>query len=68
MSDNKRAWWDNSQAGHLQYKPSGRSEDFAPEILNARTTAAPDAVGDFFQGGPFCSDEFAGDVSRVKKA
>ena len=28
---------------------------------------APDPVGDFFQGGTFCSAEFDGDTSRVWK-
>ena len=25
----------------------------------------PDPVGDFFQGGTFCSTEFSGDLNRI---
>ena len=31
MSDNKRAWWDNSNAYRLGYRPMDRSEDYADE-------------------------------------
>ncbi|MBV9814948.1 MAG: NAD(P)-dependent oxidoreductase, partial [Alphaproteobacteria bacterium] len=58
MSDNKRAWWDNSRATELGYRPRAKSEDFAAEILAAQKNIAPDPVGDFFQGGTFCADEF----------
>jgi uronate dehydrogenase len=67
MSDNKRGWWDNSRALELGYRPEGHSEDFAAEILAAQSSGKPDPVGDFFQGGPFCSDEFTGDLQRIKK-
>jgi uronate dehydrogenase len=67
MSDNKRAWWDNIRAGELGYQPSGRSEDYAAGVMAAQASAKPDPVGDFFQGGPFCTDEFAGDLERIKK-
>jgi uronate dehydrogenase len=67
MSDNKRAWWDNTRALELGYRPSGRSEDYAAEILAAQVSAAPDPVSEFFQGGPFCADEFVGDLDRIKK-
>ena len=35
--------------------------------LAAQAKIAPDPVGDFFQGGPFCSAEFDGDRSRIRK-
>ena len=67
MSDNKRAWWDNSRAVALGYKPTGRSEDYAAAILAA---AGPktDPVGDTFQGGPFCTGEFTGDLTKITSA
>jgi len=67
MSDNKRAWWDNARALDLGYRPSGRSEDFAAAALEAQKSLPKDEIGDFFQGGtPFCSQEFSGDLKRIK--
>lgn len=67
MSDNKRAWWDNSRALDLGYKPVGRSEDFAAEALEAQKALPKDPVGDHFQGGsPFCSQEFSNDLARIR--
>src|SRR5262245_55620952 len=61
MSFNERAWWDNSKAYAFGYRPTGRAEDFRDAALAAQAKLAPDPIGDFFQGGPFCSDEFSGD-------
>ncbi len=66
-SDNERSWWDNSAAQALGYEPQGHSEDFAEAALAAQGLLPPDAVGDHFQGGPFCSDEFASSLSRIKR-
>ena len=68
MSDNKRAWWDNSRALALGYSPTGQSETFAAAALEAQKALPKDAIGDYFQGGsPFCSQEFDGDFGRLKK-
>ena len=64
MSDNVRAWWDNSRAAELDYKPEGRSEVFAEPALAAQALIPPDIVGDRFQGGPFCSEEFDGPAQQ----
>jgi uronate dehydrogenase len=66
MSDNARGWWDNSRAGELGYKPEGKSEEFTREALAAQAQLAADPVGDYFQGGPFCSQEFEGELSRIQ--
>ncbi len=66
VSDNKRAWWDNSNAERLGYKPEGRAEDYAEEVLAAEKPVT-DHVAAYFQGGPFCSDEFDADFERLKK-
>ena len=58
MSDNARAWWDNSRAAELGYRPEGQAEAFAAEALGAQALLPPDEIGDLFQGGPFCSAEF----------
>jgi uronate dehydrogenase len=67
MSDNARAWWDNSAAEALGYRPEGRSEDFAEAVLAAESPTG-DPVGDYYQGGPFCSQEFEADFERVREA
>ncbi len=64
-SYNERAWWDNSRAYALGYRPSGRAEDYRDQALAAQASLPPDPVGDFYQGGGFCSSEFAGDFSKV---
>jgi uronate dehydrogenase len=56
MSDNARAWWDNSRATALGYRPKHRSEDFADKILARQE--APSPVADRFQGGTFCAEEY----------
>ena len=66
-SYNERAWWDNSRAYAYGYRPTGKAEDYREEALAAQTKIAPDPVGDFFQGGTFCSAEFDGDAARVWK-
>jgi uronate dehydrogenase len=65
ISFNERTWWDNSRAYHFGYRPTGRAEDFREEALAGQTKLAADPVDDFFQGGPFCSDEFDGDKGSV---
>jgi uronate dehydrogenase len=63
-SDNSRGWWDNSAAFRLGYRPQGRSEDHSAEALAADAKLPPDPVGGWYQGGPFCSDEFDGGIER----
>ena len=64
-SDNNRTWWDNSNAYRLGYKPQDNSENYAEETLAAEPPGA-DEVSEYFQGGAFCADEFAGDLKRTK--
>jgi uronate dehydrogenase len=63
-SDNAAGWWDNSNARRFGYRPQFRSEDFRDEAMAAQTKLAADNVGDRFQGGPFCSDEYDADRAR----
>jgi uronate dehydrogenase len=64
-SFNERAWWDNSRAYDFGYRPTGRAEDYREEAMAAQAKLQPDPVGDFFQGGTFCSNEFDGDARKV---
>jgi uronate dehydrogenase len=57
-SDNEAAWWDNSNARRFGYKPIGKAEDYRAEAMAAQAKLPPDPIGDKFQGGPFCTDEY----------
>ena len=67
ISDNERAWFDNTHAKHLGYAPTGKSEAFAEKILAAQAAIPPDPAGDYYQGGTFCSDEYTADLEAMKK-
>jgi uronate dehydrogenase len=64
-SDNAAAWWDNSRAHQLGYRPTGKAEDFRTHAEAEQAKIGPDPVGDAFQGGTFCSAEFTNDVTRA---
>jgi uronate dehydrogenase len=59
-SNNERAWWDNAVAFRYGYRPQFRAEDFCEDAFAAEAGRPPDPVGDWYQGGPFCSNEYAG--------
>src|SRR5437899_2828846 len=61
VSDNERAWWDNSAAYQYGYRPQFRAEDFRDAALAADAGRPTDPIGDWYQGGTFCSDEYSGD-------
>ena len=66
-SDNELSWWDNAAAYRLGYKPEGVAEEHRQAAM-AREAEAPEGdLADMFMGGPFCADEFAGDLARVLK-
>ena len=57
-SDNARSWWDNEPAYRLGYRPRDRAEDHRDRALAAEAGRPADPVGDFYQGGQFCSIEY----------
>jgi uronate dehydrogenase len=61
---NERSWWDNRTAYQLGYAPVHRAEDHAEVALRAQAELPPDPIGDLFQGGTFCSMEYAGALTR----
>ncbi|MEM6849367.1 MAG: NAD(P)-dependent oxidoreductase [Pseudomonadota bacterium] len=67
-SHNERAWWDNSAAFALGYKPAHSAEDHVDYALAEQAKIAADPVGDLLQGGTFCADGFDGDLPRVLTA
>ena len=62
---NERTWWDNSHAYALGYRPKHKAEDFREHAMAEQAKLPADPISDFYQGGTFCSVEFAGDHSRV---
>ena len=67
ISGNKRAWYDNSNAYRLGYKPQDDSETYAAEVL-ANEKPGNDAIAETHQGGAFCTasgDD--GDVVRAER-
>ncbi|MBO0753026.1 MAG: NAD(P)-dependent oxidoreductase [Bradyrhizobiaceae bacterium] len=60
-SDNERAWWDNTAARRHGYRPQFRSEEFRDGALAAQAALPADPVGDWYQGGTFCSAGYDGD-------
>ncbi|MHC2257552.1 uronate dehydrogenase [Bradyrhizobium embrapense] len=64
-SHNERSWWDNHRAYDLGYRPTGRGEDFREHAMAEQAKLPPDPVGDYYQGGTFCSMEFDGDRTKV---
>jgi len=57
VSDNKRSWWDNSNAFRLGYKPKDRSEDYAAEVLAKDPGPTGDPRVDLNAGGEYCVAE-----------
>ena len=64
-SDNARGWWDNSAAFRLGYRPQGRAEDHGAQALAAEAKLSSDPIGEWYQGGPYCSDEFSAGIDRA---
>ncbi len=63
ISGNRRAWYDNSNAHRLGYRPVDDSEHWAEAILAAEPPAA-DPLIERYQGGTFVLAELGGDPSK----
>ena len=63
VSDNKRSWYDNSNAHRLGYQPQDDAERFAAEVLAKEKSGDPRA--EMYQGGNFVFAEIGGDPSRI---
>ena len=63
ISGNRRAWYDNSNAARLGYRPLDDSEAYAAEILAKHQESADPRV-ELYQGGTFVAAELGGDPSR----
>ena len=63
ISGNQRAWYDNSNAQRLGYKPQDDSEGWAADVL-AKEPPAADPLIEKYQGGTFVLAELGGDPSK----
>ena len=63
VSGNRRAWYDNTNAFRLGYRPQDDSEPRAAELLAKHVDNADPRV-ELYQGGTFVAAEFGGDPSR----
>ncbi len=61
LSDNADSWWDNSNARRYGYHPQGKADAFLHQAMAAQAKLPPDSIGDRYQGGPYCSDEYDAD-------
>jgi uronate dehydrogenase len=64
-SDNARGWWDNASAFRFGYRPARAAEDHAAGALAAQSKLPRDPIGDWYQGGSYCSDEFTKGVENA---
>ena len=47
------------------YRPQFRAEDHSAAALAADAKLPADPLGAWYQGGPYCSDEFDGGIERA---
>ena len=66
ISDNQRAWYDNSNATCLGYRPLDRSEPYAEEVLG-KEKAGADPLVEKYQGGTFVLAEQGGDPTKPSR-
>ena len=66
ISKNKRAWYDNSNAFRLGYRPQDDSEVFAEEVLQNEKPSS-DVIAETHQGGVFCTAEEVPNPAAPKK-
>ncbi|HET7298065.1 MAG TPA: NAD(P)-dependent oxidoreductase [Burkholderiales bacterium] len=66
ISKNKRAWYDNSNAFRLGYRPQDDSEIFAQQVLQKEKPSTDD-IAETHQGGIFCTAEEVPNPAAPKK-
>jgi uronate dehydrogenase len=64
VSNNRRSWYDNSNAERLGYRPQDDSEPYAAAVLAAEAGEPSDPIGERYQGGTFCAVEYSATTPR----
>ena len=59
VSNNRRSWYDNSNAERLGYRPQDESEPYADALLAAEAGQPADPIAERYQGGTFCAAEYS---------
>lgn len=57
QSANDRAWWDNSKAAHVGYRPKDNAEDYAAKLLANAVIGDPEDPTVKYMGGIFTTDQ-----------
>jgi uronate dehydrogenase len=63
VSNNRRSWYDNSNAHRLGYRPQDDSEPYAEAVLAAEPPGAH-PIAERYQGGTFCAEEYTAQTPR----
>jgi uronate dehydrogenase len=64
VSNNRRSWYDNSNAMRLGYRPQDDSEPYAEAVLAAEAGQPADPIAEHYQGGTFCAAEYTAGTRR----
>ena len=64
VSNNRRSWYDNSNATRLGYRPQDDSEPYADAVLAAEAGQPADPIAEHHQGGTFCAAEYTAKTPR----
>jgi uronate dehydrogenase len=64
VSNNRRSWYDNSNAARLGYRPQDDSEAYAEAALAAEAGQPIDTIAEYYQGGTFCAAEYTAQRRR----
>ncbi|HEX9536446.1 MAG TPA: NAD(P)-dependent oxidoreductase, partial [Stellaceae bacterium] len=64
VSNNRRSWYDNSNAARLGYRPQDDSEPYAEAVLAAEAGQPADPIAEHYQGGTFCASEYTAKTLR----
>ncbi len=67
VSDNARSWYDNSRAIELGYRPAGRAEDFAAEVLANEPRDGKHPADLTYQGGSYAADELTNEMPKSQQ-
>src|SRR5436190_16057248 len=66
VSNNRRSWYDNSNAERLGYRPQDDSEPYAEAVLAAEAGQPVDPIAEYYQGGTLCAAEYTAPTPRSR--
>ena len=65
VSDNARGWWDNAAAFRSAIARKAEPRISATRRSLRRRSLPTDPIAEWYQGGPFCSDEFSDGIEHA---